>query len=460
MEKSDELVKKWIGLMKETKVEEAGDLYWNEVFPLIEKKFLENKENEIEGEYDWLILPAGLEYSYYVLLIKAIKPKKVYFLGTHEFKANFLDKIIEKTGLKASDYVMDTIGYDEMDVADVYDKIRKRLDLFCNKKVILDLTRGKRIMAVGAGIVGAFFGFDLVYIDEGWIDEIKRGMPGTEKLVAVKNPFEVFGDLEGQEARELFNHHNYEAARFFYEKLREKVADPREIEVEELLSECYLHWNSFNFKAAKHKIENLIKKSKQYGIKVEPLVKSNHEVLEILTSGDLDKPAQLSEEFNLHVIVDLYTNALRKSEIGLFEDAISRLYRVLELISQYRLRSHDIETSRPELAEFNEEYRSITKELYGVAKDSPFEVGLKDGYILLLILKDYVVEGESVDSLRKMFGVIRVRDTSIIAHGLQLAGEKAFKNMNFLAKKFLDKVCKKLGKNMGELVKQHSFVKL
>lgn len=442
----------WRGLIKQTKLDEANSLYWEKLFPVIEEKFLEN--NRVKEEYDWLILPSGLESSYYILLIKAIKPKKVYFLGTKEFKESFLDKIIEKTGLKPSEYIIDTLNYDEMDVADVYEKIRKRLDLFYNKKIILDLTRGKRIMSVGAGIVGAFFGFDLVYIDEEWINEVKRGNPGTEKLVTVKNPFEVFGDLEGQEARELFNHYNYGAAIFFYRRLMEKVADPRKIEIEEILSEAYMHWNSFNFKAALYKLELLEKKSKQYNVKLNSLINENLDVLRILIKEDKD------DEFNLHIIVDLYDNALRKAEVGMFEDSVSRLYRVLELVSQYRLKSYGIETSGPDLSKFEKDYKKISKEIYGFEKNSPFEVGLKDGYILLFILKDYTVEEDSLEDLKNMFGVIRVRDMSIIAHGLELAGEKAFKNMNELARKFIKRICEKQGKNMQDIIKKHTFVKL
>src|SRR4030042_527683 len=136
MEDLERLREGWLELVKSCRLEEAGSYYWGELFPYVEKRFLEN--NKMREEYDWLILPAGLESSYYILLINSIKPKNVYFLGTKEFKDNFLNKIIEKTDLKASQYVVDILDYDEMDVADVYEKIRKRLDLFYNKKVILD----------------------------------------------------------------------------------------------------------------------------------------------------------------------------------------------------------------------------------------------------------------------------------------------------------------------------------
>lgn len=457
MSKLEELREQWFSLAKED-AKKAKEFYWKELFPEVEKKFL--AENKPEEEYDWLIITGGFAIEFPILTIKALKPKKVYFLGTKEFREGFLDKIVEKTGLKASDYIMDVVEYREMDVADVYQRIRERLDLFSDKKVILDLTRGKRIMGVGAGIVGAFFGFDLAYIDEEWPADLGMGVPGTEKLVTVRNPFDVFGDLEGREAKELFNHHNYGAAMFFYKRLREKVADPREMEIEELLAEVYLHWNSFNFKAALYKMDKILSKSKQYNIRLDPGIRGNENVLKILSLADIKNPEKLSDEFNLHIMVDLYANALRKAEVGMFEDAVSRLYRVIELISQYRLRDYKIESHRPDLTQLSEEYKKISEKIYGEEKLPPFEIGLKDGYILLYILKDYVVEDLSPKDLKDMFGVIRVRDKSIIAHGLELAGEKAFRNMSRLAEKFIKRICKKQNKEFKEVLDQHTFVRL
>lgn len=449
----EDLRGEWLDLIRQARIEEADELYWKELFPLVESKFL--SENKAKEQYDWLVLPCGLESSYYVLLIRALNPKNVYFIGTQEFKDNFLNMVVEKSGIKASQYIVDVVSYDEMNVSDVYEKIRGHLDLFADKKIILDLTRGKRILSVGAGIVGAFFGFDMVYVDEGWDDKIKRGIPGTERLVMVKNPFEVFGDLELREAKEFFNHYDYGPAIFFYNKLRERVVDPRVIEVERLLAETYMYWNSFNFKAALTKLEMLRDREKQYNLKGIGKTSSHIEVLKILIDEN-----NKNDDYNLHLIVDLYANALRKAEIGLFEDSISRMYRVLELISQYRLRSYGIETSQPNVKHIESEYRNLTKEIYGFEKDLPLEVGLKDGYLMLYSLKDYLLEGISTKDLKDMFGVIRARDNSIIAHGTHLAGEKVFLNMKSLARKFIEKISSKLGKNVNVLIEEHGFVKI
>lgn len=453
----EELRAKWLELIKLTKIADAGTLYWEKLFPLIENNFL--GKNKVVDEYDWLVLPCGLETSYYLLLIKALQPKKVYFIGTEEFRDHFLDSIVNKVGLKASQYIIDTVHYDELDIAEVYEKIRAQLDNFLGKKVIMDLTRGKRIMSVGAGIVGAFFGFDLVYIDEEWVDEIKRGLPGTEKLVMVRNPFEVFGDLELKEARDFLNQHNYSAALALYKRIKQKIVDPRMIEIEELLSETYLHWNSFNFKAARSKLQLVLNKVQQYNFKQLQGILDNIIALQVLTEGENNSSVK-SAEFNLHVIVDLYANALRKAEVGVFEDSISRLYRVLELISQYRLQNYRIDTLNPKIKQYEQAYRTATKELYGFEKELPLEIGLKDGYLLLFILQDYLLEGYSLQDLKRLFGVVRARDMSIIAHGLQLAGEKVFVNMNQLAKTFIQHLCAHEGRDFSSLLKQHTFVKL
>lgn len=449
----EELREGWLSLIRKNQIESANSFYWGNLFPLVEKKFLDNTNNV---ECDWLILPCGLETSYYVLLIKSLKPKKVYFLGTQKFIDDFLGLIIERAGLKVSQYLVDSIDYNEMNITEVYERVRSKMEFFLGKKVYVDLTRGKRVMSVSAGIVASFFGFELVYIDEDWVDDVKRGLPGTEKLVIVKNPFEVFGDLEIKEARDFFDNYNYPAALKIYQRVKQKIVDPRQLEFEMLLSEAYSYWNSFNFKAALTKLEICEQKRKQYNLKTLGELESNLNALRILCSNEQEQ----FDKFNLHLIFDLYTNGLRKAEIGAFEDGVSRLYRTLEMISQYRLKSYGIESSKPNIEKYSSEYKALTKKIYGFEKALPSEVGLKDGYLLLFILKDYVVEGYSLEWLTNVFGIIRARDDSIVAHGSKLAGDKSFANMRDLAKELIQKICAKQNVSFSDLIKQHSFIQL
>lgn len=216
MENLEELREKWKKLMSKGELEKANEVYEKELFPFVQEKFINAVQAMIKSgkipTYDLIVVPMGMEWKYPTMLINALKPKQIYFLGSKEAEKVFLDKVIEKTNLKQSQYERDVAEYVGMDLAEIYDKIKKRVEIFKGKKVAVDLTRGKRVMTAGAAIVGDFFGCDLIYIDEDWIDEIKRGVPGTERLVFVKNPLHISGDLEQIFALELFNRYEFVAA--------------------------------------------------------------------------------------------------------------------------------------------------------------------------------------------------------------------------------------------------------
>jgi len=456
----DDLAKlqgQWVRLLEKGKFREAEKFGYEKLFPIVLEKFV--KENTLKEQYDWLIIPAGTIAEYAILLIKAVHPTNVYFIGTNEFKDGFLDIIVEKSGLLPSQYICDVVPYKDLDTAKAYEKIRNRLNLFENKKVMMDLTRGKRILTAGAGMIAAFFGFDLVYVHDEWLQDLKRGLPGTEKLVKVKNPFDVFGDLQIRESHKLFNNHNYRAALFVYDQLKEKISDVRPIEVETLIAQSYYHWSTFNFKAAHSKLIQAESKSLQYEVNI-PDIKENISALDILSSKDASKSEILKDkEFAIHLMVDLYANAIRRSELHMFEDSVSRLYRLFELVSQHRLATLEIPTIGADLGKLEKKYKKLTKELFGIEKSIPHEIGLKAGYVILFLLEDELMKDEDIGILKKLFEVVRVRDTSIIAHGMTLVGKSTFVKMEKLACQFLNKICGK-EYDLNELIKQHTFVKL
>jgi len=164
-----------------------------------------------------------------------------------------------------------------------------------------------------------------------------------------------------------------------------------------------------------------------------------------------------------NLLVDLYVNAKRRKDSGRFEDAISRLYRLLELISQYRLLKYKIATSRPDykhMPDLEEKYKDVTKKLYGGERYLPAELGIKDGHILLFILEDDIWKTKKFDDLKNFLGPIRLRDDSIIAHGVNVIGEKGLRAVESISKELLNKVFSSLGIDLGKLIEQHNFLKL
>ncbi len=353
-----------------------------------------------------------------------------------------------------------------MDVAEVYGKIKERIHLF-KGKIAVDLTAGKRIISAGAAIMASFFGFDIIYIDQDWEDDIKRGIPGTEDLVLVKNPFLIFGDLEKNYARIMFNQYSFNSSRLLFQELCKKVKDPREYEVLTLISASYDLWNAYNYSAALKKMQETLRRIEQFDLNIEKeTLEGNEETLIILSKiNTVQKINELlkDDELILHLLVDLYTNALRRRELYRLDDSIVRLYRMLELVSQYRLAKYDIITSNSNYEnypELKDKYKKVTKQLYNQERELPFEIGIKDGHILLFLLEDEIWKNKTIEDLKKFLGPIRLRDNSIIAHGIETINEKAFKKIEEMSEEFLKIICRLLNKDLKELVQQHKFIKL
>lgn len=461
----------WLKLTKEGKLEEAEKIYWEKMFPTIQENFLNQIQQQIKnGEipvYDLLIIPMGLESSYYILLIKGLKPKQIYFLCTEQGERRFLDKIIKETGLTQDQYKKDVLKYADLDVVDVYEKIKTRIKMFEGKKIAVDLTRGSRTMIAGAAIVGDFFGCDLVHIDKGWYDDIKRGEPGTEKFVKVKNPLHIFGDLEQIYAIELFNRYQYIASNLFFKDIIRKVPDPREFEIKSLLSECYMFWDSFNYTAALPILEKVINKINQYHIAILDVerLKKNYDVLKHLNNVQYCNKKFIEilkdEDTVIHLIIDIFCNGERRSEQKKYEDAVSRLYRIIELISQHRLAKIGIDTRSPDYSKIDvERVKKCMKHVYGVRKILPQEISLMDGHIILFAINDDIWKDKKMKELKEFRAAIKLRDYSFIAHGIQFVSKDVYEKLKGFTQDLLKTLCKIYGKDFDSLIKNHEFLKL
>jgi CRISPR-associated protein (TIGR02710 family) len=396
---------------------------------------------------------------------KCSETKKCFFLGTHEFRNQFLAFIINKTHLKRKNYIVHAVDYDNLDIATVYGIIKENLNLFEHKKVLVDLSRGKRVLTAAAGVMASFNRYDLAYIDEDWEDAFKRGLPGSEKLLKVKNPFDVFGDLEDKYAVFLFNLHSYNAAASLYKSLCEKVYDPRKFEVKRMIAEAYDHWDAFNYIVALKILEKAFEKIDQYQLsEYRQQIAKNNKVLKLLTKfrqrGENRESLQ-NEKLILHILIDIFLNAERRFSTNRCEDGIARLYRICELVSQHRLSKYGVNTAKPDYSHIkitNEEYRKTTKKIYGYERDLPPEI-LKDGHMILFLLKDEIWKNSSIADLKKLFDYIRVRDFSIIAHGFEILSPKAFKNFEGICKKFMNTISKTACIDLNEVIENNSFLK-
>lgn len=117
------------------------------------------------------------------------------------------------------------------------------------------------------------------------------------------------------------------------------------------------------------------------------------------------------------MLVELYTNGLRRLRAGAADDAAVRLYRAMEMLAQWVLRrdfeidTNDVDTRRipPRDRVAYEALRSM--------EDGMVKIGLRKSYELLVIMGTNV--GARFKSLEPLHTYLAKRAGSVLAHGLQ-----------------------------------------
>ena len=134
----------------------------------------------------------------------------------------------------------------------------------------------------------------------------------------------------------------------------------------------------------------------------------------------------MAKKFRKETMLDLLVNAGRRLDECRFDDAVARLYRLLEFMAQARLyNEYDIETGavRPEQVP-----ESDLKEQVFSGGTVEMQLGLRRAYELLSLLNDDW--GRRFDDI---WGELRkyldIRNGSILAHGFQPVDEHKTRKM-------------------------------
>jgi CRISPR-associated protein (TIGR02710 family) len=117
-----------------------------------------------------------------------------------------------------------------------------------------------------------------------------------------------------------------------------------------------------------------------------------------------------------HIISDIFNNADRRLLVGRIEDAMSRLYRGLEMLAQWiLLRDHDIDTNDVDTRKIPPRDRVALEALRSM-EDGLVKIGLRKSFDLLKILGARVGQVFDQDPVLRQF--LALRSGSILAHGL------------------------------------------
>ncbi|WAA09846.1 TIGR02710 family CRISPR-associated CARF protein [Fervidibacillus albus] len=431
---------------------ERNHYYETEVFPLIREYFQKVESNKLENRYDLLILSVGSTFEPLVLSIDAVQPKKVVFLYTKESEKN-IDKIDEFINFRPTQMKMYEV--DHINPEKIYQRIKEISLQNEGKKIGIDFTGGTKAMSAGMAMAGGMIGADLFYIASKWNKLTRKPEPGSERLKILKNPYELFGDIEIERAQELWSQGEYFAASVLLEEVYKKLPEQYEYRVLAALGKAYSSWEVFNIKAAyehlhfvtNEGVSHLSRLGKPiFSEKDLHILKKQLEILKVYKEKNLGKDIPLKTVQDVHFMKNLilfFKNlAVKEEEQKRYDIASLYYYRMIEVIGQHRIARFDINTSNPDYSNLKMNQKSILEKINALLKQSklkqefhslPEKLALADTHLLLYVLNDPIAKRVSPSKLRD---ASEARNYSILAHGFLTIDEEIFKKIRKVAMTF------------------------
>lgn len=390
-------------------------------------------------------------------LIKTINDEKfnqdlIYFIHSSESKDK-VQEIIEKTG------IVQEKDYKCLEVEDANDfekcfrdsrNLIKELNEG-NNEIGIDFTGGTKPMSLGL-VLSVLDNEKLTYIiytagnrdNEG----IGNVISGFEEITEQLNPYNTLAINEFKRGKEFFDNYQYRSALENFELAKDKTNDSKLKELAEYyikLVKFYQRWDKFdkNIKLydKKEKLPIALKEliedcPKSFNNDIENhnkfINKMNENYKFLINKFDSDKSKGIK-----YFLPDLLNNAYRKIEEGNYDDAVARLYRCIELIAQLELNnmgiidikgldSYEFYINKEKFDKKVKNKPRIKEEInkwyeFKNNKDK-IEISRNKSYKLLKLFKNPI--GEKYFNNRKLKNKIQLRNTSILAHGLNALNRK------------------------------------
>ncbi|GAB4336736.1 MAG: hypothetical protein Kow0037_18340 [Calditrichia bacterium] len=431
----EQKVKFWLELMENQRSSEAEEYYWDELFDDV-VELVRHKGAHFNRGVKYLVSPVGMSPEPIILTIKTLEPEEVLFLYTDDSK-KILDIIIERTNLKPSQFSHREI--DSSRTEDIYLQIREYLRNKSSQDVAIDISGGKKSMVGGAAQAAAILGCRTIYVDTtDYRREWRKPFPGTEFLVFLENPYQIFGELEMRESLRLYREGNYHGALQILNRLKERVPDIQKVNIMHSLIRFHSLWEEYQFEAAlevARQTESQIVQFRQFN-ELIPQIDRKIELFNNLV--DDSKPEYL--------VLNHYFFSQKYFERGRFDFAVLLLYRTMELAfsihlkSKYNLdSSHAIyEDEEMWLPEFNKIAREVFGDLFNEYKELPKKLGFMTSVFLLKVYHDRLMKGIKLKSLRYQADK---RNSGILAHGIRPNTESDYRGMESVFRPIIERFC-------------------
>lgn len=470
---------KWLDMLAGGGAEsEIARYYWEKLFPLVCSRFIAKERGKMARRgLEGLIMTVGRSPEPLILTLSACQPPKTLFLYTVDTEKH-LNEIIDYVRLSPSQW--DKRLVKKADLRTIYQAVKEVWEQWGSKTdIAVDITGGTKSMAAGLALVGAFLGFELLYVDNTeFLPEYRRPKPGTEYLKILPNPYEVFGVLKEKSALELLERQDYYGAGQILSELVDNVPDPRRAQYLLALALAYDAWDGLNLKMAAHQLGRAIEIKKKLNLgevckEIAFLEEQGERVghlAQLMPTGGKKTTLELLKDKDAveTLVFTIYHNALRQAHQGQWDSASLFLYRLLEIMEQRRLATYGIDTAQADYSAYSTDLLIIFNKVRNsarmdVMKRLPDPIALVDGYMLLEALKDPLQLSKVPTDKGKGIGwldfgnQIRNRNYSILAHGFIFVSERQYRQFRKMVDEILGLFCTIEGIG-GKREQQYTFL--
>lgn len=386
-------------------------------------------------------------------IIQSYNPEHIIYFCSQQSKE--LVPLIEDTCRRVRDIIPPPseicIIHDPNDFNLCFEVIYGVCTLFQEFEIVIDTSSGTRSMTLAASIASF-----LTHSQVSHVTGKKKGgliIPGTEQMKEM-SLYAAYDRLRFHEAIEQFNLNHFGTAL----NLISGISSLPERDTYYSVFSAYYFWDKLNYSEAF--------KYLQYSSDLTETIPFNRIFLQRLISLKEKEELNLSkkdqnrvkQEKYLYILIDLLNNAKRRIEGERFDDALARLYRVVELLSQVLLLSWNIDDIEGKI-HFNDlrkilpDRKDISLYARRADKKGVIRIGLRSKFMLL---NDLGME-DAASYYNYLEPFLRIRNDSILAHGLSpVRGDRARLMWDEVYAITL-KACSNLPFNLNTLLLQSSY---
>ncbi|GAA2143581.1 TIGR02710 family CRISPR-associated CARF protein [Glycomyces algeriensis] len=417
-----------------TAIDRARRFRIEQVLPAVVQGIRENWAQPTKEAVDLLVSLSGHSPETTVVSFEMLRPGRLLVLQS-EAADQSIDTIVEYASVPPSR--IETRRVDPNDPLSTYAHVKENAEQIWKRtgrraNVVIDITGGKKIMSAAAALAAAQLDLQLCYIDGRYDPSLRQPVPGTERLVLLPNPTEIFMEREMDKACTLLAHGDFPASRRRFAELAEKTDRSSHARFGRDLAHCYGAWCNFDSQNLPMRAEALRRRLDDLRYQPSQPVRDRIEAqLEFLD-------ALAAEPNGIHATLNYFLIAGHYRKREQHELAVLLHYRTLEhlLCRSLEQRAEGFRCEAPDWGllsddpnDLAERFRRVGARIYRTESVSlPFRIGLMDAALLLHALEDPVASALGLDDERSLFALMRqaeTRNRSVLAHGSQSVNSEA-----------------------------------